>query len=181
MAGLKGLDRKSTGESWRHPSGSEENTNLLETPPRLIPENTPEEIFRHFLEVEPHVRVEEHPEYKAIHSYIENYRKSGLTWPEYVVKAKIPLKFREKMARIWAECRKNGFFLPTAGNEKGRDVIMFRQLVAPREEKPKPPGVKWGRCDLCERRCPSKDWRGVMKEGSVRCGTMDDYSTMITD
>jgi hypothetical protein len=152
--------------------------NLLETPPRVKPEFFPEDIFRHFLDVDQEQRIWESPEYKAILSYLENYRKKGVNWEEYASKAAIPLAFREKMAKIFAECRRNGFYSPTAGYDKGRQVIMFRQMVEPRGERPIPERLQWTLCNLCERKCPSKDWKGVMSEPR-RCGTMDSYGTMM--
>ncbi len=174
----KAQDPKSTRASSTHQNGSDENMSLLETPPRVKPQHMPEEIFRHYLDIEPHERIWESQEYKAIHSYLSNYRKAGGQWEEYVLKAKIPPRFREMMARIWAECRRNGFCGPTAAHDKGRDIIMFRQVVEPRVEKPRNERLKWTLCNFCERRCPSKDWKGVPHEPR-RCGDMDSYGTLV--
>ena len=175
MEGIsKGQAPKSIPKFSKPQSDYGENT-LLPTPPRVKPEYFPDDVFRHFLPGDGYEEA-----YHAVWTYLEGYKKRGGSWEEYIVKAGIPMVFREKMARIFAECRRNGFFSPTAGNSKGKKVIMFRQLVSPRDEKPKPNHLEWKRCDLCERNCPSKDWAGVWKDLPPRCGTMNNNQVTIS-
>lgn len=177
LEGIPPQDRKSIPKSSTPQSGWNEDTGTLETPPRVKPEFFPEEIFRHFLQ-EDEISYEE--KFLAVWTYLEGYKKSGVSWEDYVVRARIPLEFREKMARIFSECRRNGFLSPSPGFSRGKKVILFRQLVSPVNETPQSKRLEWKRCDLCERSCPSKDWKGFKKEGSDRCGTMDSNRVTIS-
>ena len=60
-----------------------------------------------------------------IKRYLSAYQKSGMGWDVYAIR--IPDEDREILARIFKECRDNGFFLPRVREGK----IVFSQMVQP--------------------------------------------------
>ena len=89
---------------------------LLSLPPLITPVRMPEQIIG--------------TDYDLIKEILVAFRKSGMQWDDYA--KKLDYGTREIMAKVFRECRNNGFLDPVVKGEN----IEFGQIVKRRRQKP---------------------------------------------
>ena len=121
----------------------------VQTPPLVVPDETPRDIIARILGIADKYRLADDPAYNVIVGHVWGFQYSGAGWDDYA--KKIAMEIRDTMGKIFKECRQNGFFAPRAVFRKGGKVIIFGQVVE-REGAPVPDKIKPTLCYFCEDR-----------------------------
>ena len=157
-----------TGKWTQKPNGlisNSEPTKLRK--PLVIPHEIPDAILSKHLLCS-RINLVDDAGYQVIAGHLWAYQYSNIGWDEFA--KKIDSVMRDLMAKIFRDCRQNGFFAPVAFMRKGKKIIMFGQVVERDRKVPVPDILKPDLCYFCERKtCEDIDKNGNPIKNRQHC------------